>query len=194
MEGGPFRKPDRGHVKDMITSRFNILVADLDASTKATGTVMNRRLKSGDVTRIQEKFKRPSLERTSSNVKDAKIKLDLIPSPRQRSKSTSEREAMKVIHKIIKEDEPITRATQNEERAEKHKEWILSGPISALSRKDMEHFINKRFGLPEHRLTQQFQRYAALRSSDVRTVKVTSYEIPEAKPRKVRRINMRTYH
>ena len=118
-----------GRTEDTIAS----LVADLDASTKAT--VMSRRPKSGDVSRIQEKFKRQSLERTSSNVEDAKIKLGLIPSPRQRSKSTSEKEAMKVIHKIIEEDEPAARVSQDEERAEKHKEWISSAPTSAERRK-----------------------------------------------------------
>ena len=216
-----------GRTEDAVAS----LVADLDASTKAG--VMSRRPKSGDVTRIQEKFKRPSLERTSSNVEDAKIKLGLIPSPRQRSKSTSEKEAMKVIHKIIEEDEPITRATQNEERAEKHKEWISSAPTSAERRKAWEHLSKQQFQRSDGR-TRSFRneqgnggnvmmekppailkpsitpelkrksatmpdylvtgnsRYAALRGSHVKTVKVTSYEVPEAK--KVRKINLRTYH
>ena len=215
-----------GRTEDTVAS----LVADLDASTKAT--MLSRRPKSGDVSRIQEKFKRQSLERTSSNIEDAKIKLGLIPSPRQRSKSTSEREAMKVIHKIIEEDEPATRVLQDEERAEKHKEWISSAPTSAERRKAWEHLTTQQFPRSDGR-TRSFRneqgtgagvmdkaltilkpsitpelkrksatmpdylvtgssRYAALRGSHVRTVKVTSYEVPEAK--KVRKINLRTYH
>ena len=214
-----------GRAEDTIAS----LVADLDASTKAT--MMSRRPKSGDVSRIQEKFKRQSLERTSSNVEDAKIKLGLIPSPRQRSKSTSEKEAMKVIHKIIEEDEPTMRVSQDEERAEKHKEWISSAPTSAERRKVWENLTKQQFQRSDGR-TRSFRneqgsggvmekapailkpsitpelkrksatmpdylvtgssRYAALRGSHVRTVKVISYEVPEAK--KVRKINLRTYH
>ena len=214
-----------GRTEDTIAS----LVADFDASSKAT--VMSRRPKSGDVSRIQEKFKRQSLERTGSNVEDAKIKLGLIPSPRQRSKSTSEKEAMKVIHKIIEEDEPSTRVPQEEERAEKHKEWISSAPTSAERRKAWEHLTKQQFQrtdgrtrcfrneqgnggvmekapailkpsitpelkrksatMPDYLVTGS-SRYAALRGSHVRTVKVTSYEVPEAK--KVRKINLRTYH
>lgn len=214
-----------GRTEDTIAS----LVADFDASSKAT--VMSRRPKSGDVSRIQEKFKRQSLERTSSNVEDAKIKLGLIPSPRQRSKSTSEKEAMKVIHKIVEEDEPSMRVPQDEERAEKHKEWISSAPTSAERRKAWEHLTKQQFQRTDAR-TRSFRneqgnggviekppailkpsitpelkrksatmpdylvtgssRYAALRGSHVRTVKVTTYEVPEAK--KVRKINLRTYH
>ena len=45
--------------------------------------------------------------------------------------------------------------------------------------------------MPDYLVTGS-SRYAALRGSHVRTVKVTSYEVPEAK--KVRKINLRTYH
>ncbi len=215
-----------GRTEDPVTS----LVADLDASTKAT--VLSRRPKSGDVSRIQEKFKRQPLERKGSNIEDAKIKLGLIPSPRQRSKSTSEKEAMKVIHKIIEEDEPAARVSQDEERAEKHKGWISSAPTSAERRRAWEHLTNQQFQRTDGR-TRSFRneqgtggimmekaptilkpsitpelkrksatmpdylvtgssRYAALRGGHVKTVKVTSYEVPEAK--KVRKINLRTYH
>ena len=214
-----------GRSEDPVAS----LVADFNASSKATA--LSRRPKSGDVSRVQEKFKQQSLERTSSNVEDAKIKLGLIPSPRQRSKSTSEKEAMKVIHKIIEEDEPAARVSQEEERAEKHKEWLSSAPTSAERRKAWEHlsqqqfqrsdgrtrsFRNEQVGgsalektptilkpsitpelkrksatMPDYLVTGS-SRYAALRGSQVRTVKVTSYEVPEAK--KVRKINLRTYH
>ena len=220
-----------GRNEDAIAS----LVSDFNASSKAT--LMSRRPKSGDSSKVQvtsEKFKQRPLERAGSNVEDAKIKLGLIPSPRQRSKSTSEKEAMKVIHKIVEEEESTPRASEEEERAEKHKEWLSSAPTSAERRKAWESYskqpqlqsfqrsdgrtrsfrneggapvIDKSLSylkpsitpelkrksatMPEYLVTGS-NRYPGLRGSHVRTVKVVAYEVPEAK--KVRKINLRTYH
>ena len=208
------------------------LVSDFNASSKAS--LANRRPKSGDGTKkAQTSSERLSkqhspLERTNSNIEDVKIKLGLIPSPRQRSKSTSDKEAMKVIHKVIEEEEASMRSSQQEE---KHKEWLSSAPTSAERRKAWENFSKqqqqqfqraegrtrsfrndgvaaiekpplikpsitpelkrKSATMPDYLVTGS-SRYPALRGSNVRTVKVTSYEVPEAK--KVRKINLRTYH
>lgn len=220
-----------GRSEDAVAS----LVSDFNASSKVSQT--NRRPKSGDSSKVQavsEKFKHRPLERTGSNIEDAKIKLGLIPSPRQRSKSTSEKEAMKVIHKIAEDEETIPRASQEEERAEKHKEWLSSAPTSAERRKAWESYSkqtqppsfqwtdgqNRSFHndggaavidnppsylkpsitpelkrksatMPDYLVTGS-SRYPGLRGSHVRTVKVISYEVPEAQ--KVRKINLRTYH
>ena len=200
------------------------LVADFNAASTASRTT-----KPGNVSKVQtksERLKPRPLEKTNSNVEDAKIKLGLIPSPRQRSKSTSEKEAMKIIHKIVEEDESTPKSSQEDERAEKHKEWLSSAPTSAERKKAWENISKQQFQRLEGR-TRSFRndggsvdkttlkpsitpelkrksatmpdylvtgssRYPALRGSHVRTVKVTSYEVPEAK--RVRKINLRTYH
>lgn len=239
-EGGIGRRTlsANGRNEEAIAS----LVSDFNASSKAS--LNSRRPKSGDISTrsmqqsTSDKFKNRPLEKTNSNIEDAKIKLGLIPSPRQRSKSTSEKEAMKVIHKIIEEEEGAGRASQEEERAEKHKEWLSSAPTSAERRKAWESYSTKQqpqfqrsdgrtrsfrnegsssavidkppppaasfikpsitpelkrksATMPDYLVTGS-SRYPALRGSHVRTVKVVSYEVPEAK--KVRKINLRTYH
>ena len=214
-----------GRPEEAITN----LVSDFNATSQAS--LMSRRPKSGDSSKSSANKPRP-LEKSGSNIEDVKIKLGLIPSPRQRSKSTSEKEAMKVIHKIIEEE--TTERVSQEDRAEKHKEWLSSAPTSAERRKAWENYSTKQpqfqradgrtrsfrneggavtdkpppaasfikpsitpelkrksATMPDYLVTGS-SRYPALRGSHVRTVKVVSYEVPEAK--KVRKINLRTYH
>lgn len=98
--------------------------------------VTTRRPKSGDPSKACISAQR------AADIESDKIKLGLIP--RQRSKSTSESEAMKIIHKVLKDDGPNTqqlqasRPTVEEKRAEKHKEWLSSAPTSAERRRAWE--------------------------------------------------------
>lgn len=80
---------------------------------------------------------------TTGDVEQAKVMLGLIP--RQRSKSTSESEAMRIIHKIVSEEDEedslqryMRRPTADKERAEKHKEWLSYAPSSTERRKAWE--------------------------------------------------------
>lgn len=99
-------------------------------------------------------------EATNADVEYAKVKLGLIPQqyvqlPRQRSKSTSEREAMKILHKLMGSEESATAGSsslaaapgdetqpplpsQEDERTSKHKEWLSSAPTSAERKKAWE--------------------------------------------------------
>ena len=104
-------------------------------SESNTQTVV--RPKSGDsskIGRLVETYAQPNQE--SPVIEDAKVKLGLIP--RTRSKSTSEKEAMRIIHKIVEEDETAARTAEEEERAEKHKVWLQSAPTSAERKKAWE--------------------------------------------------------
>ncbi len=98
-----------------------------------------QRPKSGENSKIGllvKAYSRPTLD---ANNETAKVRLGLIPPIRQRSKSTSEREAMRIIHKIIEEDESAAKATEEEEqRAEKHKAWASSAPTTADRKKAWE--------------------------------------------------------
>lgn len=124
-------------------SKMNVatvtLTADSNIQDKSTA-LTNQRPKSGDSSKIgrfvgtygtgvQSKPENPVVE-------DAKVRLGLIP--RTRSKSTSEKEAMRIIHKIVEEDETAARTAEEEERAEKHKVWLQSAPTSAERRKAWE--------------------------------------------------------
>ena len=106
---------------------------------KQKTTTPVRRPKSGDSSKVH------SSRENASDIESAKVKLGLIP--RQRSKSTSESEAMRIIHKVLQEDElemqqhQSRRPTAEEERAEKHKGWLLSAPTSAERKKAWEQHL-----------------------------------------------------
>ena len=103
---------------------------------KQKNTTPVRRPKSGDSSKVH------SSREESSDIESAKVKLGLIP--RKRSKSTSENEVMRIIHKVLEEDElemqqhQSSRPTAEEERAQKHKGWLLSAPTSAERKKAWE--------------------------------------------------------
>ena len=113
-------------------------------------TERNEQVKSERSPKTTSKYSDPlkrkemfAKERTLSNVEDAKMKLGLLP-PRQRSKSTSESEAMRIIHKVLEEEEeqqssPGMTSAADEERAEKHKEWLSYAPTSTERKKAWEH-------------------------------------------------------
>ena len=190
--------------------------------------------KYSDPIKRREVFAR---ERTLSNVEEAKMKLGLLP-PRRRSKSTSESEAMRIIHKVLEEDEEEdqertlgVKSAADEERAEKHKEWLSYAPTSTERKQAWEHLSKhipklqtrevrsrslkhdspvlprkttyvqqpspkseqklKSSTMPEY-LAEGRNGNRRLGTGLVRTVKITTYEIPE--PQRIRRINLRTYH
>ena len=196
------------------------------------GAVQLRRADGSKVEKLTEIFKQKELERRDSDIEVSKVKLGLIPT-RQRSRSTSEREVMRIIHKIPEEDEQLLATTTQvsrtttleEERAEKRKIWLSSAPTAADRKKAWEQLSKTQFqrldGPPSRTLhteggppvvqtttkkslTPEMKRksstmpeYLVTRSrvaggSMVRTLKISSYEVPE--PKKIRRINLRTYH
>ncbi|XP_064404393.1 uncharacterized protein LOC135349721 isoform X2 [Halichondria panicea] len=109
------------------------------------------RPKSGDGSKIGQlvkTFSRPAIE---ANNETAKVRMGLIPPMRQRSKSTSEKEAMRIIHQIIEEDESAARTAEEEERAEKHKAWASSAPTTADRKKAWESLSHDKFKRAELR-------------------------------------------
>ena len=191
------------------------------------------------VSKYSDPIKRRELfarERALSNVEEAKMKLGLLP-PRQRSKSMSESEAMRIIQKVVEEDEENEERTSamksaaDEERAEKHKEWLSYAPTSTERKQAWEHLSkhipklqtrevrsrslkhdspvlprkftytqqpspkaerkHKSSTMPEY-LAEGRNGNRRLGTGLVRTVKITTREIPE--PQRIRRINLRTYH
>ena len=109
---------------------------EIGKAMKQESITTTRRPKSGDPSKACISTQR------AADIESDKIKLGLIP--RQRSKSTSESEAMRIIHKVLEDDEPnvqqlqASRPTIEEKRAEKHKEWLSSAPTSAERRRAWE--------------------------------------------------------
>ncbi len=200
-----------------------------------------RRPKSGErVERLTEVYKAHEQEQVKAKVEDAKVKLGLIPSiTRQRSKSTSENEAMKVMHRAMDtgstEESSIQEPSEADNWASKHQEWLSSAPTSAERKKAGENYSKSEFQRAEFKsrslrtsesgngndkpapptttttttttmativttkmsaLTPETKRKCSTlpdnASGHIKTVKVRTYEIPEAQ--KIRRINLRTYH
>jgi len=129
----------------------------------SSGTGSRHRPKSGDSSRVEkltEIYRANEKEQVNADIEFAKVKLGLIPQQitqiRQRSKSTSEKEAMKILHKLMggpeeQDEEELTAESkvdvpgsenpppsQEDERACKHKEWLSSAPTSAERRKAWE--------------------------------------------------------
>ena len=80
-------------------------------------------------------------ERTLSEVEDGKVKLGMLP--RRRAKSTSESEAMRIIHKSPEEpsdeqEAQLGRSAAEGERAKKHEEWLSCAPTSSERRRAWE--------------------------------------------------------
>lgn len=113
---------------------------DIVAQTLETTTQEKMRPKSGDSSKVDKLVEtyspRTNAEQENPVIENVKVKLGLIP--RARSKSTSEKEAMRIIHKIVEEDETATKTAEEEERAEKHKIWLKSAPTSEERRKAWE--------------------------------------------------------
>ncbi len=109
------------------------------------------RPKSGENSKIGQLVKTYSKPTLDPNYETAKVRLGLIPPMRQRSKSTSEKEAMRIIHKIIEEDESAAKNTEEEERAEKHKAWASSAPTTADRKKAWESLSKDSFKRAEIR-------------------------------------------
>ena len=118
-------------------------------------------------------------DRSASEIEQSKVKLGLIP--RQRSKSTSENEAIKIISNSITETgqeqpEGTASTAAGGERAEKHKEWLSSAPTSAERRKAWEKLSSN---------VPKFQR-ADIRSRSLRgdnpPVVAAAVETPSVKP------------
>ena len=192
------------------------------STSKANGGGAKRRTKSGDrVEKLTEVYKSREQEKVNANIEDAKVKLGLIPPQRQRSRSTSEKEAMKILHKVTEEDER-TAASQSSPREEwtlKHKEWLSSAPTSAERKKAWENLSKSQFQRMEYKsrslrggeglndksvmmtmkgsFTPEMKRKCATLPDNIicgkltKTVKVRTYEIPV---QRIRRINLRTYH
>ena len=164
-------------------------------------------------------FSRPAIE---ANFETAKVKLGLIP-PRQRSKSTSEKEAMRIIHKIVEEDESAARTAEEEERAEKHKAWASSAPTTADRKKAWQSLSQDSFKraetrtrslkhegtpvvdkvLPKSPMTPELKRKSATMPEYLvtgprrTTAQIRTYKVvtyDTPKPERIRRINLRTHH
>ena len=147
------------------------------SSTKSGG---RHRPKSGDskVERLTEIYKANEAnerDQVNADVEHAKVKLGLIPQqqsvqvPRHRSKSTSEKEAMKILHKLMGEDSSATSQkppSQEDERASKHKEWLSSAPTSAERKKAWESQNNAKTTSPSqfHRMEYKSR---SLRNTEV---------------------------
>lgn len=199
-----------------------------------TRTITNgsrRRPKSGNgagdsrVEKLTEVYKAREQEQVNANIEDAKIRLGLIPPAptttitpvqRQRSKSTSENEAMKILHRVPDHETEGALASNEppheEESTSKHKEWLSSAPTPAERKEARENYSKSQLyksrslrngsdkavvlvGAPTKvSITPETKRkYSTLPDiATVKTVKVHSYKIPE--PQKIRRINLRTYH
>lgn len=153
--------------------------------------------------------------------------------PRQRSKSTSEDEAMRIIHKVVEEPEGARNQPnekQDSDKTKKYEGWISCAPTSTERRLAWEQRSRsvskpttvrdlrsrslrqepagspvltpktiqqpspspqqKSATMPE--LSPRQARPGARRIGMVRTVKITSFFIPE--PQRIRRINLRTYY
>lgn len=180
---------------------------------------------SGDsrVERLTEVYKAKEQEQVNANIEDVKVKLGLIPPmQRQRSKSTSENEAMKILHKSGAEQAVTAasskRAEDEEEWASKHKEWLSSAPTEDERKKARENYSRSQFHRMEYKsrslrssdggsdkpttivttkvsyTPEAKRKYSTMPESPhvVKTVKIRTYEIPEVQ--KIRRINLRTYH
>ena len=126
--------------------------------TSGSNNSSRHRPKSGDsrVERLTELYRANEKEQMNADIEYAKVKLGLIPQQsvqiqRQRSKSTSEKEAMKILHKLMGVEEELTAGSkanmagsekpapsQEDERACKHKEWLSSAPTSAERKKAWE--------------------------------------------------------
>ena len=154
--------------------------------TKTTGS--RRRPKSGDrVEKLTEVYKVREQEQMNANVEDAKVKLGLIPPHRQRSKSTSEKEAMKILHKLAEEGLEIKGSAdqsvpvQEDEWTSKHREWLSSAPTSAERKKAWEAH-SKPVGLQKERSNSLHTSGGVTSSSDSpgTKLKVLSYT-PEAR-------------
>lgn len=78
----------------------------------------------------------------NADIENAKVKLGLIPQSlqRQRSKSTSDRGAMRILHKLMggEKSRSPSQVCQEDEWAMKHKEWLSSAPTSAERKKAWE--------------------------------------------------------
>ena len=130
------------------------------SSVKGSSSSSRHRPKSGDsrVEKLTELYRAneraTEKDRLDADIEYAKVKLGLIPQQvaqlppiRQRSKSTSEKEAMKILHKLMGEEEsmaagsasfsatttenpPPPASSQEDERASIHKQWLSSAPTS----------------------------------------------------------------
>jgi hypothetical protein len=195
------------------------LVTTTRVITKSSSGSKYSRPRSGNshgdsrVERLTEVYKAKEQEQVNANIEDVKVKLGLIPPiQRQRSKSTSEKEVMKIMHKVAADP----KGTEEEEWASKHKEWLSSAPTEDERKKARENYSRSQFQRMEYKsrslrgsdgsekptvvttkLTytpEAKRKYSTMPDSPhvVKTVKIRTYEIPEVQ--KIRRINLRTYH
>lgn len=137
------------------TPREELSTSDHSAQEQAPAgsspSTKQQRPKSGESSKIGQLVKTYSKPTLDPNYETAKVRLGLIPPIRQRSKSTSEKEAMRIIHKIIEEDESVAKTTEEEERAEKHKAWASSAPTTADRKKAWESLSRDSFKRAEIR-------------------------------------------
>ena len=173
------------------------------------------------VERLTEVYKAKEQEQVNANIEDVKVKLGLIPPvQRQRSKSTSENEAMKILHKIGTDPAATasSKRAEEEEWASKHKEWLSSAPTEDERKRARENYSKSQFQRMEYKsrslrgsdggsdkpttivttkvsyTPEAKRKFSTMPESPhvVKTVKIRTYEIPEVQ--KIRRINLRTYH
>lgn len=164
--------------------------------------------------RLTEVYKSREQEQVNANIEDVKVKLGLIPPvPRQRSKSMTENEAMRILHKVQDDN----KQQEEDEWASKQKEWLSSAPTEDERKKARENYSKSQLQRMEYKsrslrsesgnenpaaavaayTPESRRKCSTLPDSPVagryiKTVKIRTYEIPE--PQKIRRINLRTYH
>ena len=121
---------------------------DLNATTSGVRHKPKSVDSSSRVERLTKLYKSQE-DPVNGDIEHAKVKLGLIPhfsvTQRQRSKSTSDREAMRILHKLMGEETemPPCDDPQEDEWTVKHKEWLSSAPTSAERKKAWESQTSK---------------------------------------------------
>ena len=209
------------------------LVTTSRTITKTSSNGARRRPKSGNGDRVEkltEVYREKESEQVNANIEDAKVRLGLIPPAtgsaayRQRSKSTSEHEAMKILHRMPELSGDVgteheqtlgaggaAAAVDEVEWVSKHKEWLSSAPTPAERKEARENYSQfQRMEYNSSSMRDQALDKPTAGSAEVRQKSSTLPDIISPLGRhcktvkvrtyeipgaqKIRRINLRTYH
>ena len=204
------------------------LVTTTRTITKSSGS-KHPRPKSGGGERVEkltEVYKARERDQVQANIEDVKVKLGLIPPQmlRQRSKSMSENETLKLLHSSSKQQSRPEEGEEEEEEEEeeewtsKHKEWLSSAPTEDERKKARENYSRSQFQRAEYKsrslrgsesdkpvsvktkatFTPDAKRkYSTMPDSPVSNRHVKTVKIRSyqiPEVQKIRRVNLRTYH
>lgn len=166
------------------------LVTTTRTITKSSGS-KHPRSKSGGGDRVEkltEVYKAHERDQVQANIEDVKVKLGLIPPQmlRQRSKSMSENETLKLLHSSPKQQPRTVEPKEGEEEEEeeewasKHKEWLSSAPTEDERKKARENYSKSQFQRTEYK--SRLLRGSESASEKVGSVKTkATFTGPEAK-------------